>query len=174
MNIEATDIVRRIDRGATADLVRLADTPEHAFDLLHAHVLLFFEQLSVMAGHATPGYQRLLLTMEIFWEGHFRRRALRAHCIPMLRGHPLSERLRQSGEYPLLDCIRSELQACAMEAPADTAGELVRRMRDVAREELARDLRLPTLRQIQYDWLARLCQPASGAGDPPAESAPRA
>lgn len=157
--MDAADILRRIDRGTSQDPEDLPDTPEGASELLIGHVNLFYEQLAAVTHGMKPGCQRLMLTMEIFWEGYFRRRALRAHCIPILRNHPLAAAVHERGES-VRELIHVDLKAGGVEPIEEQTSELMRRIRDVAREELARDQRLPALRQIQYEWLERLCHNA--------------
>lgn len=160
MDTHAADISRRIDRRTAVELGELAATPEQASALLTSHIQLFFEQLAAVTHSMQPGYQRLMLTMEMFWENAFRHRLLYSHCNAVLRGHPLEDQVRQYGE-PLRERVRNEMRACLIDPVEEPTRELLRRLRDISREETTQDQRLPALRQIQYEWLERICQQAT-------------
>lgn len=156
MGMDITSILRRIDRGALRDAEDLVTTPETASELLIGHLKLFLEQFSTATYGMKPGQQRLMLAMEIYWEGNFRRRHLRTHCLEMLREHPAFERVKLHGES-ILQLIDIEMKSCGIEPRTEHAPEFMRRMRDVARQELLREQRLPELRHTQYEWLEALC-----------------
>ena len=95
------------------------------------------QHASVAVTHGMrPGKQRLMLTMEVYWEGCFRRRHLRRQCIGSLHAHPAFEQVTRSGEL-LNSLIYLEMKACGLEHPRDHAQEFMRRVRDVFSERLA-------------------------------------
>ncbi len=163
MNMDVAELLRRIDRGTLRDADDLAETPQAAAELLIGHLKLFLDQLIAVTYGMKPGRQRLMLTMEIYWEGSFRRRQLRARCLEALHDHSEFERVRRTGE-PIRHLIYVEMKACGIEALSDYSSEFVRRMRDVARQELMQGERLPALRQTQFEWLDALCHRAQYRG----------
>ncbi len=162
--MDVADILRRIDRGVLRDAEDLATTPAAAAQLLIGHLKLFIDQLIAVTRGMRPGRQRLMLTMEVYWEGSFRRRHLRTQCIETIRDHAeCFERITQAG-IPIGNLIYVEMKVCGIEHPSEYAQEFMRRVRDVARQELETNTRLPALRQTQYEWLEALCHRAQYRG----------
>lgn len=160
MSMDVADILRRVDRGVLRDAEHLAATPAVAAQLLIGHIKLFIDQLIAVTYGMKPGRQRLMLTMEVYWEGSFRRRYLRAHCIETVRDDAAAlARVSRCGEL-IGNLIYVEMKACGIEHLSEYAHEFMRRTRDVARQELEANARLPSLRQTQYEWLETLCHRA--------------
>lgn len=161
--MDVAEILRQVDRGQISDTSRYGLTPESAADLLIGHIKLFLDQLVAVTHGMRPGKQRLMLTMEVYWEGCFRRRHLRRQCIGSLHAHPAFEQVTRSGEL-LNSLIYLEMKACGLEHPRDHAQEFMRRVRDVARQELIYNERQPRIRQSHYEWLDVICHRAQYRG----------
>ena len=164
MTMDVVEILRRVDSGALRDADDLALTPVTATQLLIGHIKLFLDQLIAVTLGMRPGPQRLMLTMEIYWEGSFRRRNLRSRCLELIRDDTEAfGRVSRCGEQ-ISKLIYVEMKACGIEHQADYAQEFMRRVLDVARQELLAGARLSALRQTQYEWLEALCHRARYRG----------
>lgn len=154
------ELMRRVDRGQVMDTTQLASQPATAALLLIGHLKLFLDQLIALTHGMKPGRARLMLTMEIYWEGCFRRRSLRTHCLEVVREDRTAfSHVLLRGEL-IRHLIYCELKACGLEQPGEHALEFMRRMRDVARQELASNQRQTAARQSQYEWLDAVCHRA--------------
>ncbi|HEY0973897.1 MAG TPA: hypothetical protein VGE57_05340 [Solimonas sp.] len=164
MSTDVAQILRQIDRGAVRDADDLVIAPDAAAALLIGHLKLFLDQLIGVTYGMRPGRQRLMLTMEVYWEGSFRRRHLRSRCIELIRDREAALRQVADCGEQIGKLIYVEMKACGIEHLSEFSRDFMRRVRDVARQELEADTRLPALRQTQYEWLDALCHRAQYRG----------